>query len=58
MILGACTLFHVILSLAGIGSGFVVVFGFLTSQRPDGWTTLFLSTTVATSFTGFLFPFA
>jgi hypothetical protein len=57
MILQAFTLFHVILSLVGIGSGFVVAFGFLTSKRLDGWATLFLSTTVATSVTGFLFPF-
>ena len=57
MILQAFTLFHVILSLVGIGSGFVVVFGFLTSKRLDGWAPFFLSTTVATSVTGFLFPF-
>jgi hypothetical protein len=57
MILSAFTLFHVILSLVGIGSGFVVVYGLLTSQRLDGWTALFLTTTAATSATGFLFPF-
>jgi hypothetical protein len=51
------TAFHVILSLAGIASGFVVVFGLLSSRRLDGWTTLFLSTTVLTSVTGFFFPF-
>ncbi len=45
------------MSLVGIGAGFVVAFGFLTSKRLDGWATLFLSTTVATSVTGFLFPF-
>ena len=56
MILGAFTLFHVVLSLIGIGSGFVVAYGLLTSKRLDGWTTLFLATTVATSATGFLFP--
>lgn len=57
MILSAFTLFHVILSLIGIGSGFVVVYGLLASKRLDGWTALFLATTVATSLTGFLFPF-
>jgi hypothetical protein len=57
MILSAFTLFHVILSLVGIGSGFVVVYGLLGSKRFDGWTTLFLATTVATSVTGFFFPF-
>jgi hypothetical protein len=56
MILTAFTLFHVALSLIGIGSGFVVVYGLLTSKRLDGWTALFLSTTVATSVTGFMFP--
>jgi hypothetical protein len=56
MLLGAFTLFHVALSLIGIGTGFVVVYGLLASQRYDGWTRLFLATTVATSLTGFLFP--
>ena len=56
MILAAFTLFHVVLSLIGIGSGFVVVYGLLASKRLDGWTNLFLTTTVATSVTGFMFP--
>jgi hypothetical protein len=51
------TLVHVVLSLLGIGSGFVVVFGLIAAKRLDGWTALFLATTVATSLTGFLFPF-
>ncbi len=55
-ILAAFTLFHVLLSLIGIGAGFVVVFGLLASKRYDGWTKLFLATTVATSITGFMFP--
>jgi len=57
MILSAFTLFHVLLSLAGIISGFVVAFGLLTAKRFEGWTAVFLWTTVATSATGFLFPF-
>lgn len=59
MILGMTTLtfVHVVLSLIGIFSGFVVVFGLLAAKRLDGWTALFLATTVATSATGFLFPF-
>jgi hypothetical protein len=57
MILGAFTLFHVLLSLLGILSGLVVEYGFLASKRLDGWTALFLWTTVATSVMGFLFPF-
>jgi hypothetical protein len=51
------TLFHTLISLVGIASGFVVVLGFLTSRRFNRWTVLFLSTTVATSVTGFFFPF-
>ncbi|HEV3339729.1 MAG TPA: hypothetical protein VG125_05215 [Pirellulales bacterium] len=50
------TFTHVVLSLAGIASGLVVVFGLLTAKRLDGWTTVFLSTTTLTSLTGFLFP--
>ncbi len=50
------TLAHVLLSLLGIGSGVVVMFGLLTGRQLDGWTGLFLATTVATSVTGFGFP--
>jgi len=57
MLLSAFTLFHVALSLVGIFAGFVVVYGLLASKPLDGWTMLFLTTTVATSVTGFLFPF-
>ena len=55
--LEAYTLAHVVISLVGIGSGFVVVFGLLTAQRLKGWTAVFLATTLATSVTGFGFPF-
>jgi len=51
------TLVHVLISLAGIASGIVVMYGFLTNQRLDSWTAVFLFTTVLTSLTGFLFPF-
>jgi hypothetical protein len=53
---GTYTLLHVLISLIGIGSGLVVMFGFLTGKRLDGWTALFLITTVLTSVTGFGFP--
>jgi hypothetical protein len=60
MILGMTTstftLIHVLLSLAGIGTGFIVVYGMLTGKRLDGWTAFFLATTALTSLTGFLFP--
>src|SRR5262245_30180226 len=50
------TLVHVLLSLVGLAAGFVVLWGLLSSRRLDGWTALFLSTTIATSASGFLFP--
>jgi hypothetical protein len=60
MILGMSTstftLLHVLISLAGIGSGLIVVYGMLSGKRLDGWTAIFLTTTVLTSVTGFLFP--
>src|SRR6202167_919645 len=51
------TLVHVIISLVGIVSGLIVMFGLLGSDRKPGWTALFLLTTILTSATGFLFPF-
>jgi len=50
------TLFHVAISLLAIGSGFVVLYGLIENKRLDSWTAFFLSTTVATSVTGFFFP--
>ena len=55
--LSAFTLLHVIISLAGLGSGFIVVWGWFNNKRLDGWTAIFLITTVLTSVTGFMFPF-
>jgi len=57
MSLSTFTIVHVVLSLAGIFSGLVVVYGLLSGKRLEGWTALFLVTTVATSVTGFGFPF-
>ena len=51
------TIVHVVLSLVGIASGFGVLLGLLASKRLDFWTALFLASTVATSVTGFGFPF-
>ena len=56
MSLSAFTLFHVLLSLAGIGSGSIVVFGLIGGRRLNGWTAIFLVTTALTSLTGVLFP--
>jgi hypothetical protein len=59
MILGMTplTFVHVLLSLVGIFAGFIVMFGMFAAKRLDGWTSLFLLTTVLTSVTGFFFPF-
>jgi uncharacterized membrane protein SirB2 len=46
----------VILSLIGIFAGLVVLAGMFGSKKLDGWTALFLATTVLTSVTGFFFP--
>jgi hypothetical protein len=51
------TFVHVLLSLIGIFAGLVVMYGLLISKQLKGWTALFIWTTVATSVTGFLFPF-
>jgi hypothetical protein len=51
------TVLHVLISVVGIASGLVVMFGLLTANRLERWTTLFLVSTAATNITGFLFPF-
>jgi hypothetical protein len=51
------TLIHVVISVLGIIAGLVVVGGLMAGARLDGWTGLFLATTVLTSLTGFGFPF-
>jgi hypothetical protein len=57
MSLAAYTLIHVLISLAGIASGLVVLFGMISNKPLDNWTRVFLAATVATSVTGFGFPF-
>jgi hypothetical protein len=57
MALATYTLVHVLISLVGIASGLVVLFGLVTAKRLEGWTAFFLATTVATSVTGYGFPF-
>jgi hypothetical protein len=62
MILGMSTytftLLHVVISLVGIATGVVVLLGLLAGKKLEGWTAIFLATTVLTSVTGFLFPIA
>lgn len=57
MSLATYTLIHVIISLIGIGSGLIVLFGMFGGKRLDGMTALFLATTALTSLTGLGFPF-
>jgi hypothetical protein len=57
MSLATYTLIHVVISLVGIGSGLIVLFGMFGGKRLDGMTGLFLATTALTSLTGFGFPF-
>jgi hypothetical protein len=57
MSLSTFTAVHVLISLIGIASGFLVLYGLLVGKRFDGATAIFLLTTVLTSATGFLFPF-
>ena len=47
---------HVLLSLVGIVTGFVVAWGMLRGDPMPRWTDIFLGTTVLTSLTGFLLP--
>ena len=47
---------HVVLSLAGIASGLVAAAGLIAGKRTPRWTALFLTTTLATSLTGYLLP--
>jgi hypothetical protein len=48
--------FHVLISLIGIASGLVVLYGLLTGRPFGAWTALFLATTIVTSVTGFPLP--
>jgi hypothetical protein len=50
------TVLHVVISLIGIVTGLIVLFGMFASNPMNGWTAIFLITTVLTSVTGFLFP--
>lgn len=51
------TITHVAISLLGIASGFVVAWGMLNGAPMPEWTVFFFATTIATSATGFFFPF-
>jgi hypothetical protein len=57
MILKIYTIIHTLISLIAIFSGVIVLFGMIAGKRLDGWTKWFLITAVATTITGFFFPF-
>src|SRR6202023_478085 len=57
MILQIYTIIHTLISLVAIFTGRVCVFGMLAGDRLDVWTKWFLVTAVATTVTGFFFPF-
>jgi hypothetical protein len=57
MSLSTFTAVHVLISLVGIASGLVVLYGMFSSKRLNGLTAIFLLTTVLTSVTAFGFPF-
>jgi len=57
MILQIYTIIHTLVSLIAIFTGIVVLCGLLSENRLDGWTKWFLITAVATTVTGFFFPF-
>lgn len=57
MSLASYTLLHVVISLIGIASGLIVMYGFLVGKRLNGITAIFLVTTALTSVSGFGFPF-
>src|SRR5438034_8563448 len=57
MILQIYTIIHTLISLIAIFTGIVVVFGMLAGTQLNGWTKWFLITAVATTLTGFFFPF-
>ena len=57
MSLGTYMILHVVISLVGVASGFVVMYGFLNGKPLNSWAAVFLTTTALTSITGFGFPF-
>lgn len=57
MALDIFTLAHVLISVIGIAAGFGALAGLLAGSVFPRWTAVFLTFTLATSITGFFFPF-
>ncbi|MBI3507290.1 MAG: hypothetical protein HY059_20845 [Proteobacteria bacterium] len=55
--ISAFTTLHVLISLVGLAAGVVVLAAMLANRHDGTWTAVFLVTTLATSVTGFMFPF-
>jgi hypothetical protein len=57
MILGMdwLTLAHVLISLVGIATGLVLLLALMKGRNPANWAAWFLTSTVLTSITGFVF---
>jgi hypothetical protein len=56
MSLSTFTFVHVAISLIAIATGLVAVYGLLSGKMLNGWTGVFLTTTVLTDVTGYGFP--
>lgn len=56
MSLQTFTILHVVISVLGLVSGFIILAALLGNTAKPGWTAVFLVTTVLTTVTGFLFP--
>ena len=56
MSLQTFTFVHVAISLIGIASGIVAIYGLFSGRVLHGWTGTFLTTTVLTDITGYGFP--
>jgi hypothetical protein len=54
---GLYTGIHVVLSLIGILSGFLLLFTLIGRKKHTFWTPVFFVTNILTDVTGFLFPF-
>ena len=51
------TLIHTLLSVIGIFAGLVLAGGWIGGKQLEGWSALFLVTTIITNVSGFGFPF-
>jgi len=57
MSLATFTIIHVLISLIGIGTGLIVLFGLLNGKLLSPWNGIFLLFTILTSVTGFMYPY-